>query len=281
MKVFRTPSEVRAWSLEQRCAGKSVGLVPTMGALHVGHGALMKECAKRDDARIFSLFVNPAQFAPHEDYAHYPRTFDRDCELAAEWGMEAVYCPTAEAMYPEGYTTYVTVEELDQRLCSVTRPHFFRGVATVVTKLFNAVLPNRAYFGQKDAQQCAIIRRMVQDLDFGVEIVAVPTVREPDGLAFSSRNEYLNAADRERALGLSRGLQKGRALIEAGERDPNKVIEAVRQTMNGVEVDYVELVNADTIQPLDVVEGKVLLAVAAKVGKARLIDNIIYEVPQS
>jgi pantoate--beta-alanine ligase len=279
MIVIQEPAAMRAWSLEQRAAGRTVGFVPTMGALHAGHESLMRAASAGNDAAVLSIYVNPAQFAPHEDFDAYPRTWDDDLARARATGMAAIYAP--RNLYPDGYATYVTVEGLSDGLCSGTRPHFFRGVATVVAKLFNAVLPDRAYFGQKDAQQCAIIRRMARDLDMGLEVVEMPIVREPDGLAMSSRNRYLGPEDRQRALALSRALDRARVLLDAGERDAAPVIAAVRETMAGVEIDYVELVDADTMRPVARVAGTVLLAVAAQVGPARLIDNLKYTVPDT
>ncbi len=281
MMVIRTPDEMRAWSEERRREGRSVGLVPTMGALHEGHLSLIRAAVAENDVAVVSIFVNPTQFGPNEDFAGYPRTFDADRAKAEEAGATVIYAPTAEAMYPPGYATYVEVEGLGEHLCGRSRPGHFRGVATVVAKLFNAVRPHRAYFGRKDAQQCAIIRRMARDLDFGIEIVEMPTVREPDGLALSSRNRYLSEKERREALALHRGLEAGRRALESGERDPARVVAAVRRELeraDGVNEDYIELVDAETIRPVDRVAGKVLLAVAARVGNARLIDNIEYEV---
>jgi pantoate--beta-alanine ligase len=282
MQILRSPQEMREWSTAQRREGRSIGFVPTMGALHDGHAALMRQAVRENDAAVLSIFVNPTQFGPHEDLDAYPRTFDADCRLAEDIGIDAVYAPSAADMYPSGYATYVNVERLGARLCGRSRPGHFRGVATVVAKLFNQVRPDRAYFGQKDAQQLAIIRRMTRDLDFGITIIEVPTVRDADGLALSSRNRYLNAGERRNALSLSRALAEGRRLLEAGERDPQRIVEATRRVLEnapGVKLDYVELVD-DDIQPLDRVRGKVLLAVAAWVGPARLIDNIKYEVTE-
>lgn len=274
MRVIASADEMRAWSFEQRCAGKTIGFVPTMGALHEGHASLMREAARRDDARVVSIFVNPTQFAPHEDFSRYPRTFDADAAMAEETGMHVIYAPDGRAMYPEGYATYVNVERISQGLCGESRPVFFRGVATVVTKLFNAVLPHRAYFGQKDAQQYALIRRMARDLDMGIEIVEMPIVREPDGLAMSSRNTYLSPDERKRALCLSQSLMEAQRILAAGEREPDPVIGVVRQRMADVDIDYVELVDAETFEPVSKVKNTVVLAVAAFVGKTRLIDNI-------
>lgn len=277
MKIFRTPDEMRRWSFEQRATGKSVGLVPTMGALHAGHRTLVEASVARDDYTVTSIFVNPAQFAPHEDFDKYPRAFEGDCQLIENAGGDVVYAPDAKTMYPDGYATYVEVRGLQDGLCGKTRPHFFRGVATVVTKLFNAVIPDRAYFGQKDGQQAVIIQRMVKDLDFGLEIVTIPTVREADGLAMSSRNAYLSADERARGLNLSRALFHGRGLMEKGERDGKVVVDAVRGMLRDVQVDYVDLVDAVNLKPVERVSGPVMLAVAALVGKTRLIDNVRFE----
>lgn len=279
MNIIREKAEMRQWSMERKCSGDSIGFVPTMGALHEGHASLMRASAKDNRVTVASIFVNPTQFAPHEDFASYPRTFDDDCRIAEDMGVTLIYAPEQESLYPVGYATYVTVEGLSEGLCGRSRPVFFRGVATVVTKLFNTVLPDRAYFGKKDAQQCAVIRRMTKDLDLAIEIVELPTVREPDGLAMSSRNRYLSAEERSQALAISRGLFKAEALMKAGEAGAARILETVRNEMAGLNIDYVELVDADTIQPLEHVEGRVLLAAAAWVGKARLIDNIQYEVP--
>lgn len=277
MNVLQVPDEMRHWSLAQRHAGKTIGLVPTMGALHEGHASLMRQSVADNDITVVSIFVNPAQFAPHEDFARYPRTFQPDCQLCEELGVDVVYEPKAEAMYPHGYATYVNVERITERLCGGSRPAFFRGVGTVVTKLFNAVQPHRAYFGQKDAQQAAVIRRMTRDLDMGIQIVEMPIVREGDGLAMSSRNRYLDEQERQKALCLSRSLFRARDLLEAGERDGGRLVAAVREGMKDVRIDYVELVDAEEMTPVDVVQGHVLLAVAAWIDKTRLIDNIKFD----
>ncbi|MCP4644539.1 MAG: pantoate--beta-alanine ligase [bacterium] len=275
VKVFRDADSMRAWSREQRAAGKTIGVAPTMGALHEGHASLMRAAAAQNDVAVATIFVNPTQFAPHEDFDQYPRTFETDAALAVECGIDAIYAPTASSMYAEDYATYVEVERVTDLLCGASRPTFFRGVTTVVSKLFNAVDPDRAYFGQKDAQQAAVIRRMTRDLDFGIEIVVMPIVREPDGIALSSRNQYLSAEERERGLSLSQGLFKAVDLFEAGERDAETLKAAVRGEMTAVKVDYVELVDPDDITPIDTVVERGLLAVAAWVGETRLIDNVI------
>lgn len=280
MNVIRSPKEMRDWALARRAEGKTIGFVPTMGALHAGHASLMKAARKQNDLAVVSIFVNPTQFAPHEDLDRYPRTFDADRAIAEETGMDVIYFPTTASMYPEGYSTFVNVEHVSEGLCGASRPAFFRGVATVVTKLFNAVLPHRTYFGQKDAQQCAVIRRMVRDLDMDIEVVEMPIVRERDGLAMSSRNAYLKPEERSRALCLSRALADAKRMLKDGERDARKVIARVREGMKDVKIDYVELVDGEVFDPVDRIAGTVVLAVAAWVGDTRLIDNVKYTVSQ-
>jgi len=277
MIVIRTPAEMRAWALQQHAAGETIGFAPTMGALHEGHASLMRAAREHNSQAVLSIFVNPAQFAPHEDLDQYPRTWDADSAIAEQTGMDVIYAPTASAMYPHGYSTYVTVEGVSDGLCSGTRPHFFRGVATVVTKLFTAVLPHRAYFGQKDAQQCAVIRRMAADLDLGVEIVEMPIVREADGLAMSSRNVYLSAEERQRALCISRAIRLAEELLHSGARVPSVLKDLVRENLDEVDrIDYIELVDSNTMKPVTEVSGPVTLAVAAYVGSTRLLDNLKY-----
>lgn len=281
MKVLREPDAMRVWSLERRREGRTIGFAPTMGALHEGHASLMREASRANDCGVASIFVNPTQFGPKEDFGKYPRMFEADCELAQACGVAAVYAPTVEAMYPPGYATTVSVARVTEGLCGRSRPGHFAGVTTVVAKLFNAVLPHRAYFGQKDAQQCAVIRRMARDLDMGVEIVEMPIVREPDGLAMSSRNAYLSPEERTRALALSRGLFHAQALIAGGAREAEEIVEAVRGFLDGMDIEYVELVDADECVPVKRVAGSVVLAVAARVGATRLIDNIKFCAPGS
>ncbi len=277
MKVFETAKEMRDWSRARKRQGKTIGFAPTMGALHEGHASLMRAAARENDLAVASIFVNPAQFAPHEDFDKYPRTFEKDLEISADAGVVAVYAPKASGMYPPDFSTHVLVGGVSEGLCGGSRPHFYRGVATVVAKLFNAVEPDRAYFGQKDAQQTAVIRRMVRDLDMGLEIVEMPIVREADGLAMSSRNRYLSPGERTRALCLSRSLFAARDALEAGERDAARIKALVRGGMAGVNIDYVELVDGVDMKPVDTVDGPVLLAVAAFLESARLIDNIKFE----
>lgn len=279
MEILRDAHAIRTWSRAQRAAGRTIGFVPTMGALHEGHRSLIDASAAENDATVVSIFVNPAQFAPHEDLDKYPRTWEADLAMCEAAGAEAIYAPDRDGMYPDGYSTYVEVHGLQDGLCGASRPIFFRGVATVVTKLFNVVEPDRAYFGQKDAQQAAVIVRMVRDLDFAIEIRVMPTVREADGLAMSSRNRYLDAEQRQRALCLSRALNRGIALMAAGERSAEVIKAALREEMAEADAfDYAEAVDAETLTPLETMRGKALLAVAAIVGPARLIDNATYEV---
>lgn len=249
-----------------------------MGYFHEGHLSLMRAARKENDVVVVSLFVNPTQFGPNEDLDRYPRDFDRDQRLAAEVGVDAIFAPTPEEMYPPGYATYVEVERLSQGLCGQSRPGHFRGVATVVCKLFNIVQPDRAYFGQKDFQQQLIIRRMVRDLNFPLTIVTVPTVREPDGLAMSSRNAYLSPEERKSALALIRSLKQGEALIRSGERQAQKIRQAMAETLGSdprVCIDYVEVRDPESLEPVFTIDGEVLLAVAAFVGQTRLIDNLV------
>lgn len=277
MIIIKTPQDMRHWVDEKRAENKTVGLVPTMGALHDGHMSLVEAAVRENDVAVASLFVNPTQFAPHEDFDQYPRTFEKDCALLKEAGIACVYAPTAQDMYLEDFATWVEVGLVSATLCGSSRPHFFRGVTTVVMKLFHATKPHCAYFGQKDAQQCAVIRRMVRDMDMGIDIVEMPIVREADGLAMSSRNAYLTEEDRERALCLSRALFAAGEALRQGEKDADTLLKAVREAMQEVEIDYIALVDADTMQPVTRVEGRVVLAVAAQLPTARLIDNIIYD----
>lgn len=279
MRLIRDKNTMRQIAIQEKAAGRSIGFVPTMGALHEGHASLVRAAVAKDDVSVASIFVNPTQFAPHEDLKKYPRPFFNDCEMLESLGVDLVYAPEAESMYPEGYATYVTVEGLTEGLCSGSRPHFFRGVATVVTKLFTTVLPDRAYFGQKDAQQCAVIKRMSLDLDLGVEVIEMPIIREADGLAMSSRNRYLSADERKEALRISAALFHAQSMLEVGERNSATIIEAVRAAIAPLPIDYVSLVDAKTMRPLETVVGEILLAAAVNMGPARLIDNIKFTAP--
>lgn len=278
MRILATIDEMRAASRAARGAGKRLGLVPTMGALHEGHLSLVRAARAASDVVTASNFVNPTQFGPNEDLAKYPRSFERDCELLEREGVGWVFAPSVEEMYPAGAVTWVTVEGLSEKLDGRSRPGHFRGVATIVAKLFHAVEPDVAFFGQKDAAQVAVIRRMVRDLDFPVEIVVCPIVREPDGLAMSSRNVYLDREQRKRAPVLHRALMRVKKLAEAGERSAELLIEAGREEIGGeswVTVDYFEIVDPETLDPVSDVSRGALVAVAAYVGTTRLIDNVV------
>jgi pantoate--beta-alanine ligase len=277
MKILRTVSELRQWSREARKGG-TVGLVPTMGALHAGHASLIKAAAASCSAVAVSVFVNPTQFGPNEDYAVYPRTLEADCALAESNGASVVFAPAVEELYPAGAATFVEVEGLSSRLDGASRPGHFRGVSTVVSKLLIAAEPDRAFFGQKDAAQVAVLRRMVTDLRLAAEIVVCPIVREKDGLALSSRNSYLSAAERVQALTLSQAIRRVEALVASGERRSSALIEAARQVFAAeptIRLDYIEMVNWATLEAVETAAPGSLFAVAAFVGATRLIDNAI------
>jgi pantoate--beta-alanine ligase len=278
MKIAATIQETHAVVRAARLAGKRIGLVPTMGALHEGHRSLVRAARAQSDLVVVSIFVNPLQFSPQEDLGKYPRTFERDCDLLEKEGVDLVFAPSTAEMYPPGATTYVEVQGITDRLDGVSRPGHFRGVTTVVAKLFHIVEPDKAFFGQKDAAQSAIIRQMVRDLNFPIEIVICPIVREPDGLAMSSRNAYLSAEERRQSLVLSRALQKVQHVFDAGERAATKLEAAGKDllgTVPAARLDYLSLVNPDTLEPVQEVKQPTLVAVAAWVGSTRLIDNLI------
>ncbi|MHC5078041.1 MAG: pantoate--beta-alanine ligase [Planctomycetota bacterium] len=260
--------------------GLSLGLVPTMGALHEGHLSLVREAKRENDRVIVSIYVNPIQFGPGEDFKAYPREIEKDLERVGEAGGDVVVTFEDEEMYPPGYATFVSVEGLTEGLCGASRPGHFRGVTTVVTKLFHFVRPHRAYFGQKDAQQAAVIRRMTEDLAFGIEIRVLPTVREADGLAMSSRNEYLSPEERERALCLFQALERAKALVKAGEREVKILREAMTEIVRtvggeGARIEYIEVVDPETFAPLTRIGGQALAVMAVQVGPTRLIDNMV------
>ena len=282
MEILGTVEELRQWSRAQRCDhanGAGIALVPTMGALHAGHASLIRAAAgSRSGSVAVSIFVNPTQFGPNEDFARYPRTFSADCALAEQEGASVIFAPSVEEMYPAGAATIVDVEALSDRLDGASRPGHFRGVATVVAKLMIAAEPDLAFFGQKDAAQVAVLRRMVDDLRLDTKIVVCPIVREPDGLALSSRNVYLNAAERKQALALSRAIDCGQKLVASGERRSNSLIEAARAVFaeqSAIRVDYIELVDWATLWPVLAATPGTLFAVAAWVGATRLIDNTV------
>ena len=277
MDILTSPGKMRAWAREQVVLGNKTALVPTMGFFHEGHLSLMRMAARHADAVVVSLFVNPMQFGPNEDLDRYPRNFTKDCELAEEEGVAVLFAPEAEAMYPAGFQTTVSVEHLSRSLCGADRPGHFNGVTTVVSKLFHVVQPDFAVFGQKDFQQLAIIRRMVQDLDMGVEVLAHPIVREQDGLAMSSRNAYLNADQRKSALSLSKGIALARSLVKEGERQTAVLGEQVKEhilSYSGTGIDYISFVERDSLEPVDRAEQDTLLALAVTINdQVRLIDN--------
>lgn len=280
MKIVETIAEVRAQVREWRQQGLSVGLVPTMGYLHEGHQSLIDRAVADNDRVVVSVFVNPMQFGVGEDLESYPRDMDRDAAICEKAGAALIFHPEPSEMYPKDFSSFVDMSTLTGGLCGKTRPVHFRGVCTVVSKLFNIVTPDRAYFGQKDAQQLAVIRHMVSDLSFGIEIVGCPIIREADGLAKSSRNTYLSAKERQAALVLSRSLNKGRELMDAGEKDAGKIRQAVLDEISAeplARVDYVEIVDWNTLEAVETVDGAVLVAIAVYIGKTRLIDNFCVE----
>lgn len=278
--IVKTIEEVRAQVKAWRAEGLTVGLVPTMGYLHEGHQSLIARSVAENDRTVVSDFVNPIQFGPTEDLATYPRDIERDAALCESTGANLIFHPEADEMYAPDFCTYVDMDHLTKGLCGKTRPIHFRGVCTVVSKLFHIVQPDRAYFGQKDAQQLAVIRRMVRDLNMPLTIVGCPIIREEDGLAKSSRNTYLSAEERKAALCLSRGLNKGKAAVEAGETDAEKVKAIITAEIEAEplsRIDYVEIVDWNNLESVSSTEGSILAAVAVYIGKTRLIDNFIIE----
>jgi pantoate--beta-alanine ligase len=279
MEILRAVEELREWSRANRRSGMTIGLVPTLGALHAGHASLIRAAAASCGQVAVSIFVNPTQFGPNEDFARYPRSFEADCAIAQAAGARVIFAPSVEEIYPEGAATLVEVEGLSDRLDGKSRPGHFRGVATVVAKLLIAAEPDHAFFGQKDGAQVAVLRRMVADLRLGTEVVVCPIVREPDGLALSSRNIYLNAVEREHALTLSRAIRRVEELVANGERNATTLLAAARAIFNAesaVRVDYIELVEWATLEPIEIAAPGALFAVAAWVGATRLIDNTLF-----
>jgi pantoate--beta-alanine ligase len=277
MVTARSVPEVRKHLAGLRSEKSPIGLVPTMGALHAAHGALIEQARRESACVVVSIFVNPLQFGPNEDYLRYPRPLEKDLEICEKSGADLVFVPQVEDLYTTPQEAFVEVSRLGEHLCGAFRPGHFRGVATVVAKLFNIVQPDRAYFGEKDFQQLCILRRMVSDLNFPITIVPVPVVREPDGLALSSRNVYLQANERAVAPGLYRALQSARRLIESGERNPTAVKGAARRELESeslIRVEYFEVVDVGELQPVETIAGEVRIAAAIWVGKTRLIDNV-------
>ena len=279
MKTFKTPGEMNSWSVAERSAGRKIAFVPTMGALHDGHLSLLRRARKMADRLVLSIYINPAQFGPSEDLSRYPRDLEGDIAKTASIGVDALFLPTDEAIYPRGFQTFVDVEEVSKPLCGLSRPGHFRGVATVVAKLLNIVAPDVAIFGEKDFQQLAMIRRMVADLNMPVEIAGCPIVREPDGLAMSSRNRYLSADERIAALSLNHSLLMAQGLIDDGETDPVALLKRVRlfiEETGLAKIDYANLVDPDTLLDLEAMRRPALLALAVVIGKTRLIDNRLF-----
>ncbi len=280
MEIAETIESIRSLVKAVRSRGKRIGLVPTMGALHIGHISLIEAAVKECSFVVVSIFVNPTQFGPGEDLEKYPRPFEADLEICRKTGVDAVFAPTPEQIYPGECITWVNVEKLTEPLCGQFRPGHFRGVTTVCAKLFNIVAPDIAFFGQKDAQQAIVIKRMVADLNMPLEIVICPTVREPDGLAVSSRNQYLTTEQRKDATYVYKSLQKCRQMIDAGITDTQKIVAEIRkilQQASSIKIEYVSIVDAETLQNIDRIAGKVLAAVAVRLGPARLIDNILVD----
>lgn len=280
MEVTETIKSVRRLVKAARSKGNKIGLVPTMGALHIGHICLIEKAVKGSDFVVVSIFVNPTQFGPAEDFEKYPRPFESDLEICRKAGVDVVFAPSPQEMYKKENLTWVNVEKLTEPLCGRSRPRHLRGVTTVCAKLFNIVEPDVAYFGQKDAQQAIVIKRMVADLNSQVEIVVCPTVREPDGLAVSSRNKYLSEQQRKDATCIYKALKKCESLVEAGTTDSKTIIGEMKQILNqvsSIEIEYISIVDAESLQELERIAGKALAAVAVKIGSARLIDNIIVD----
>lgn len=278
MRIARSIKQMQQISKNFRRKGNTIGFVPTMGALHEGHLSLIRQARRENNKVVASIFVNPAQFSPAEDFKKYPRDLKRDANLCEKSGADIIFYPKTKDIYPQDYKTYVTVEDLSNVLCGKSRPGHFRGVATVVTKLFNIVNPDIAYFGQKDAQQAIIIKKMVSDLNMPVEIKVLPTVREKDGLAMSSRNAYLNPRQRRGASVLHQALKLADRLIRQGNKNPSDVIRRMRQLVNtkkDASVEYISIVNPKNLRPVDKIKDNVLIALAVFIGKTRLIDNIV------
>lgn len=280
MEIIHHIPEMQRWSASRRLEGKKIAFVPTMGFLHDGHLSLVCEGKKRGDVLVVSIFVNPIQFNQQADFATYPRSLEQDQRMLAEAGTDALFYPAASEMYPEGFQTVVEVDKVSQPLCGAFRPGHFRGVATVVAKLFNIVKPHIALFGEKDFQQCVVIKRMVKDLNFDLEVAAMPTVREPDGMAMSSRNARLSPAEWHSSLCLSRALNKAQDLVAGGERRAAAILQAVQDLIaceGGVRVEYASLCHPETLEEVAEVAGPTVLALAAWVGDVRLIDNCVIE----
>ena len=278
MRIIRSIKEMADCSRRLRKKGQRIGFVPTMGYLHEGHLSLIRKARRETDIVVVSIFVNPAQFGPREDFRKYPRNFRGDRQLAESCGVDIIFYPNAKEMYPESYRTYVNVGEITENLCGASRPGHFRGVTTIVAKLFNIVQPDIAYFGQKDAQQAAVIEQMARDLNMPVKIKVLPTVREKDGLAMSSRNAYLNKKQRQDALVLHRSLLRARSLIKSGEKNARRIKAVMKSMINKkrtAKIDYISIVDTKNLKDVDRIKNRVLIALAIKIGPTRLIDNMV------
>ncbi len=278
IKVITTATEMQEHSERMRSLGKTVAFVPTMGFLHEGHLSLIKEGRKLGDYLVVSIFVNPSQFSPEEDFESYPRNFDNDLKLLQKEGVDVIFSPNEDELYQDGFQTYVELKNLPNHLCGISRPIFFRGIATVITKLFNIVRPHIAIFGQKDYQQLAVIRRMVRDLNFDIKIVGFPTVREPDGLAMSSRNSYLTSEQRINAVSLYKSLKQSKKLVESGIKEAKRIIDAAYALIKSypeTTIDYIAICDPETLVDMETIDRPALMALAVSIGKTRLIDNMI------
>jgi pantoate--beta-alanine ligase len=283
MEVIKTIKEMKERASQARGAGKIIAFVPTMGYFHEGHLSLMREGRRRGDLLVVSLFVNPTQFAPHEDFKSYPRDFERDRKMTEDVGVDILFAPEVSEMYPPDHQTVVRVEKVTQNLCGKSRPIHFQGVTTVVLMLFEIVMPHLAIFGEKDYQQLITIQQMVRDLHMSVEVLGMPTIRESDGLAMSSRNTYLLPEERKAALSLYRSLQKAKELLQKGERKPDRILHEMKGILQSeplVRIDYIQICDAYTLQDVDRIEGDVVVALAAYLGKTRLIDNLVFRILQ-
>lgn len=281
MKKFNTVSEIKKHLRNEQKNGKTIGFVPTMGYLHEGHLSLLRIAKEENDCVVLSIFVNPTQFAPNEDYNQYPRDIEKDLSLAKDVSVDCVFIPNNNEIYTNDFQTYVEVKDMTQALCGISRPTHFRGVTTIVMKLFNIVRPDNAYFGQKDAQQSLVIKRMVKELNMDVKINVCPIVRESDGLAMSSRNKYLSKEQRSQAIILNQSLKKAKVLIQSGERNSKTIYDLIYKmikSQNTASIDYISIVDENTLKDVDIINKNVLIALAIKFGNTRLIDNVIVEV---
>lgn len=283
MKIITDVSKMKAEIKSLKSKGKIIGLVPTMGYLHEGHLSLVRESLRKTDCTVVSIFVNPAQFGPREDFKEYPRDLNRDYEILEKEGVDYIFYPKDSEMYPMGYKTYIEVHGLQDRLCGLSRHGHFRGVCTVVLKLFNIISPDISFFGQKDAQQAIILKKMVLDINLDVKINVLPIIRDKNGLALSSRNSYLTQEERNAAFSLSRSLKQASQMIESGERKTEKIIQKMKETIESepfTRIDYVEIVDLEELSPIDRIDKKALIVIAVFVGKIRLIDNIIVKIKE-